>query len=344
MGQRHAGGDADVLARDAGAALPRGVRGGGAGGDDVGAHAVHVEPGAHLGDLPQRPVGQPHPAEQLAGGDDPLAQGALPRGVGGGERGGVGLEGDAAADHLGPQVGVARRGHLDGEAEAVEQLRAELALLGVHGADQHEAGGVAHRDAVALDGDPAHRGGVEELVHHVVVQQVDLVHVEQAAVRPREQAGLELGDALAQRPLQVQRSGDPVLGRSDGQFHQAHRPPLGGRVEGDRSVRGLGAAVIRRGGEAVAGHDLDLRQDPGQRTDHRGLGRALLAADEHAADLRGHRGQGEGQRHVVGADDSAEGVVQWHGGSRSRLPGWSARGRSPDFQAHLGAPALGAVA
>ena len=343
MGQRHARGDPDVLAADARAAVPRGVGCGRAGGDDVGAHAVHVEARADPRDGGQRPLGEPDPAEDAAGGGDPLTQGALVVGVRGGEPGGVGLERDAAAHHLGPQFGVARRGHLHGETETVQQLRAELALLGIHGADQHETGGVLDRQAIALDGDAAHRGGVEELVHHVVVEQIDLVHVEDPAVGASEQAGLEHGHAVGQRALQVQRPGDPVLGHPDRKLDQADRPPLGGSVGGDAAVGGLGAAVVGRGGEAVAGDHLDLREDSGEGADHRGLGRALLTTDEDAADLRRHRGEGEGQRHVVGTDNGAEGVVQWHGGSRSRLPGWSARGRSPDFPAHLAARALGAV-
>ena len=55
--------------------------------------------------------------------------------------------------------------HVDGEAEPVQQLRAQFALFGVHGADQHEAGLVAVRNAVALDVHPAHRRGVEQHVH-----------------------------------------------------------------------------------------------------------------------------------------------------------------------------------
>ena len=78
--------------------------------------------------------------------------------------------------------------HVDGEPEPVEQLRPQLALFGVHGADQHEAGLVAVRDAVALDVRAAHRGGVEQHVDQVVVQQVDLVDVEHAAVGAGQQS------------------------------------------------------------------------------------------------------------------------------------------------------------
>jgi len=46
--------------------------------------------------------------------------------------------------------------------EAVEQLRAQLALLRVARADEDEAGRVGDGDALALDGVPAGGGRVEE--------------------------------------------------------------------------------------------------------------------------------------------------------------------------------------
>ena len=48
-------------------------------------------------------------------------------------------EGGAAADDLDPFVDVRRRTHLDRQAEPVQQLRPQLAFLGVPGADKHEA-------------------------------------------------------------------------------------------------------------------------------------------------------------------------------------------------------------
>ncbi len=137
---------------------------------------------------------------------------------------------------------------LDAEAEAVEQLRAQLALLRVHGADQHEARGVPDRDAVALDGGAAHRGGVQQQVDEVVVQQVDLVDVQQPAVRLGEQARVELGDALGQRAAEVQRADDPVLGGADRQLHQAGRPGGG-----------------HRGGEGAGRRGRPGRARPGRR-------------------------------------------------------------------------------
>src|SRR5699024_4503500 len=59
--------------------------------------------------------------------------------------------------------------------------------------------------------------------------------------------------------------------------------------------------------------------------------RALLASHENTADSRGDRGKNEGQRHIVGSDDGAEGVLLWHMGLPLVLPSGSARGRSSDL-------------
>ncbi|SLJ82799.1 Uncharacterised protein [Mycobacteroides abscessus subsp. abscessus] len=60
------------------------------------------------------------------------------------------------------------------------------------------------RDAVAFDVHPAHRGRVEQHVHQVVVQQIDLVDVEHAVVGGGQQPGPERLFAVAQHPLQIQ--------------------------------------------------------------------------------------------------------------------------------------------
>ena len=167
--------------------------------------------------------------------------------------------------------------HVDGQPEPVEQLRAQLALFGIHGADEHEARLMAVRDAVPLDVHPAHRRGVEHHVDQMVVQQVDLVDVEHAAVGAGEQARREGVLAVAQHLLQIQRPDDAVLGRADRQLDEVGALPVG-----------------RRG--------QHLGQPPyGGR-----LRGALLAADQHAADLRMHRAQQQRKPQAVVADDRAE--------------------------------------
>ena len=87
------------------------------------------------------------------------------------------------------QLRVGGVGERDGQAEAIEQLRTQLAFLRVHRAHQHEARGVLVRDAVALDHVDAAGGGVEQRIDQRIGQQVDLVDVQHALVRARQQAG-----------------------------------------------------------------------------------------------------------------------------------------------------------
>ncbi len=77
---------------------------------------------------------------------------------------------------------------LDAEPDPVGDLRPQLALLLVHRADEQEARRMRDRDALALDDVDAERGRVEQDVGQVVVEEVDLVDVEDAAVRLGEQA------------------------------------------------------------------------------------------------------------------------------------------------------------
>ena len=157
-----------------------------AGADDVGAVAVDAQAGAGAGD-------QEHDAVRQA--DRPLPRGGDALGDGGlfgrprrGEARRVAVERQPATNDLDPHRRIERAGDLDREPEPVEQLRAQVALLRVHRPDEHEPGVIGGRQPVALDVDPPERGRVEQHVDEVVGQQVDLVHVEQAADR-RSRAG-----------------------------------------------------------------------------------------------------------------------------------------------------------
>ena len=323
------------------APVPGGVGDGGAGGDDVGAHAVDLEGRADLGDLAaaRRRRARPAPTSSWAAAIRSVSA-ALGVGVRRGEGVRVGVVRHPAAHHLDPQRRVARRGHLDGEAEPVEQLRPELALLGVHGADQHEPGGVLDRDAVALDGRAAHRGGVEQQVDEVVVQQVDLVDVQDPAVGAGEQAGLVLRLALRQRALEVQRAEHAVLGGADGQLDQADRPGLGRArppANGPSGESGAGSrgslenrspATTSIGGSTAARArtivDFAVPFSPRTRTPP--------TSGEIVVRIRA-------SAMVVGADDGAEGVLLWHVGLPLALPSdiGSMRGARPVFGL-LGSP------
>ena len=136
---------------------------------------------------------------------------------------GIAVEGVAALDHLDARGDVGRRGDVDREAEAVEQLRPQLALFRIAAADQHEARGVADAQALALDDVDARRRNVEQQVDQMVLQQVDLVDVEKAAMGAGQQAGLEGLLAGDQRLFQIERAGDAILGRAERQVDHRHR-------------------------------------------------------------------------------------------------------------------------
>ena len=169
MGERQPRRRPDVLAGDLGAPVPRRVGDRGARGHDVGAHAVHVEGCADLRDLPQHLFGEEHRLDDLLRLDDARGESSLRVVVRRREAVRVCVEGEPAADHVNADCRVTRSRDLDGEAEPVEQLGTELALLGVHRADQHESCRVLDRDSVAFHSGSAHGRGVEEEVDQVVV-------------------------------------------------------------------------------------------------------------------------------------------------------------------------------
>ena len=134
----------------------------------------------------------------------------------------IGVIGIAAADHLDPGFHVARAAHLDRQAEPVQQLRPQFAFFGVAGADQHEARRMADRQPLAFHHVLARLRHVQQQVDDVILQQVDLVDIEIAAVRPRQQARAETpfrrGSARVRyqaRPPRGPRS-RPAAGRSPG--------------------------------------------------------------------------------------------------------------------------------
>ena len=157
------------------------------------------------------------------------------------QRVGVGVEGQPPAHDLDALRRVGAGRDVDAEPEAVEQLRAQLALLGVHRADEQEARRMRDADRLALDVGAAHGGGVEEHVDEVVGQQVDLVGVEDPAVRRGQEARLEGGDAVAQRAVEVERAEQAVGGRAHRQLDERHGPALDRRAV----VRAVGAVPRR---------------------------------------------------------------------------------------------------
>ena len=75
------------------------------------------------------------------------------------------------------------------------------------------------RDTLALHVVHAHRRGVKQQVHHVVVKQVDLVDVQDAAVGGRQDARLEVFLAFLDGLLDVERADHAILRCADRQVN-----------------------------------------------------------------------------------------------------------------------------
>src|SRR5438067_6135706 len=209
-----------------------------------------------------------------------------------------------------PVVDVLQRLYVDAEPEAIEQLRPQLAFLRVHGADQDEVGGVDDGDGLPLHDVDPHRRRIQEHVHQVVVEQVDLVDVEQVAVGLGQHTGLEAPGARAHGRLHVDRSHHAVLGGVDRQLDHAHgqaidrqaalpapEPAVGAPARGLRGVAAVEAALNR----VVVG------QQAGQRPDRGRFGGPPVAPDQDAPDRRIDRVQEERQLHPLLPHDRAEG-------------------------------------
>jgi hypothetical protein len=174
----------------------------------------------------------------VARGEDAGPRGRLGLGPAFGENVGCALEGVPSLDDGDAAGQVGGRADLDRESEAVQQLGPQLALLRVAAADEHEARRVAHRQAVALHHVLAAGGDVQQEIHQVVLQQVHLVDVEEAAMGTRQQTRLEGLAPLRQCALQVECPDQAVLRGAEGEVHHRHR-----RQHARRPGGAAGAAI-----------------------------------------------------------------------------------------------------
>jgi hypothetical protein len=271
---------------------------------------LHAESGGRL----QGGVRHGHRADPAAGRDDALAQASVLLVEAGDEGGRVPVEAVASAHDFDAGRQVLGRLHLDREAKSVEELRPELALFGISGADQHEAGRVPDAETFALDHVLARRRHVEEEVDEVVLEKIGLVDVEKAAMGAGEKAGLERLDALGQRPLEVERAHDPVLRRPERQVDDRNRD------KGDlvSPAPGFGPALVtdvagllRSAIIGTACNHPHAGQKRRERANRRRFAGPPIAEDENATDTRVDGGDHQGELHLVLSHDRRE---------RKRLP------------------------
>jgi hypothetical protein len=139
------------------------------------------------------------------------------------ERGLIPVIGVAAADHVDAHVDILGAFDLHRQAEAVQKLWPKLPLLGVAGADQNEARGMADRQALPFHDVLARLRHVEQQVDEVILQEVHLVDIEVSPVGAGQEAGLERLFAVGQRLFDVERADDAVFGGPERQVDDGRR-------------------------------------------------------------------------------------------------------------------------
>ncbi len=204
--------------------------------------------------------------------------------------------------------------HLDRQRETIQKLRAQIAFFGVHRTHQNEAGRVGKADAFAFDHVNAHRSRVQQQVHHMVVQQVDLINVQDAPVSRSQHARLKMTLTLLDGFFDVQRTDHTIFCRAHWQVDKAHLAavygqlfaPLGPRAHFVRPGGRLLRVVIKRG----VGNHIHFGQQNSQRAGRSGFAGAAFAANKHAADTHINRVENQRALHAFLADYRCEWVYR----------------------------------
>ena len=218
----------------------------------------------------------------------------------------------ATADHLDTLCDAVAGAHLDAQAEAVQQLRTQVALLGIAAAHEHEPRRMPHAHAIALHDILARLRNVQQQVDEMVLQQVHLVHVQEAAVGACQQAGLERLLAIPQRLLDVERPHHAILGGAEWQVDHRHGLVADGQLALGDVQRTLAALVAARAiGTGITAipaalHRLHARQQRGQRAHHGRLAGAAIAQHEHTTHGRIHRRDEQCELHLFLSYDCTE--------------------------------------
>ena len=165
-------------------------------------------------------------------------------------------------------------------------------------------------DALTLHGIDAHRCRVEQNVDDMILEQIDLIYIEDVAVRRRQNAWLEFLAPVLNRSLHVERSDHAVLRRADGQLHHTHRNFLCRELFSESPPCTAGITVeIRQRRITVtgtAGHRPQIRQECCSSTDSSGFRRPFLALDQHTAKRRHDNAEKERLLHLLLSDNSCK--------------------------------------
>mmetsp|Transcript_182127 Transcript_182127/g.443165 ORF Transcript_182127/g.443165 Transcript_182127/m.443165 type:complete len:343 (-) Transcript_182127:101-1129(-) len=196
--------------------------------------------------------------------------------------------------------------------DAIEEVLAERALLGVERRDEQGLARVPEGDTLALHHVLTLGEHGQEEVGHGLVEEVDLVDVEDAAVRLGEEAGLEHRLALLHRSLDVHGAHEAILGDAEGDLHEGSLADAGHelalRIAAELLAKAVLPAVgiLRVGVADGAVDDLDGGQERVQTAGHDGLGGTAPARDGDTAQCRIDGAEQKRRLDVLLADDRGE--------------------------------------
>mmetsp|Transcript_19820 Transcript_19820/g.51517 ORF Transcript_19820/g.51517 Transcript_19820/m.51517 type:complete len:394 (+) Transcript_19820:3129-4310(+) len=324
----------DVTRSDLSAALKGCQRLGSAVGHNVTTDAIHIQLTADLADLHAVFVRHLRLLHQLARLHDFVGQRVLALQVVLAEGGRVLIELTALGHDLDAQLRLPDSADLCMHAKSIQQLWSQLSLLWVTAAHKDEARRVADADTLTLDSVPARGSRIQQHIHQVVIQQVDLIYIQDAPVGLCQQARLKGLYTFCQGLLNVDGAAHAVLCGSKGQVDHGNLHGLHGQLltsleaHADLFAHDLGIRRVRV--ESVFGHHLDLREQVSQGTDGGGLPGASVTHDHHTSNLGVNHVQNQGQLHLLLAHNGSE----WEDGSGSTfcLAGGLGGCSSPDLQ------------
>jgi hypothetical protein len=139
---------------------------------------------------------------------------------------GITLEGFAPLNYQHALIKLGCGFNLHVQAETVEQLRAQLALLRIARADEHKLRRMLNRDAFTLDQIATRDRHVEQKINQVIFEQVYFVNVEKAAMSACQQPGLKSLNTFLERTLYVKSSANAVFGCIQGKVNYGNGNPV----------------------------------------------------------------------------------------------------------------------
>jgi len=148
--------------------------------------------GGNSGDAQHELVGDLDRGEHFAGDMESCAQlagGVLPQPY---ETGRVRVIGEPPTYNLDSSGRVGKGLTLHAKTKAVEKLWTQFSLFRVHRPHQDERGLCSMRDTISLNMDEARGCGIEEDIHKVVFQQINLIDVEDTTICLGEKPGLKV--------------------------------------------------------------------------------------------------------------------------------------------------------